>query len=286
MIPMSLGRSPSRGSLEPADRAPPRERGPAVPADLHRPARGHRDRLRAPGHGDAPADDPRPLQVGARRPRHQGHAGRSSPSCTTARSSPRSSSPAMAAPTGSRPAPPTPSPWPSATASRCRSSPTRTCSRRPGCSSSRTRTRSRSSSSGSSSTRCAPRTSPTASSADPGVSRPGSIVDRGLRQAVASHSRNYDPVLQRDPGSTCRSRVWMAARSTSATEQPMLDGMAPTPRELGFRGPAGVQHRRHHVPPARLLGAHRPRAAVDRRRARGAARSARTRTATSCGSRS
>ena len=86
-------------------------------------------------------DDPRPLQDGARRPRRQARCRSSSPSCTTAPSSPRSSSPATAAPTGSRPAPPTPSPWPSATATRCRSSPTRTCSRRPGCSSSRTRTR-------------------------------------------------------------------------------------------------------------------------------------------------
>ena len=38
------------------------DRRPALPADLHRPARGHRDRLRAPGHGHAAADDPRPLQ--------------------------------------------------------------------------------------------------------------------------------------------------------------------------------------------------------------------------------
>ena len=58
------------------------------------PARGDRDRLRAPGHGDAPADDPRPLQDRARRPRRQGASRSSSPSCTTARSTPRSRSPA------------------------------------------------------------------------------------------------------------------------------------------------------------------------------------------------
>ena len=46
-------------------------------------------------------------------------------------------------------------------------------------------------------------------------------------------------------------------------------------RGAGLPRPAGVQHRRHHVPPARLLGAHRPRPPVDRRRAGAAARSAR-----------
>ena len=50
--------------------------GQRVPADLHRAARGDRDRLRAPGHRDAPADDPRPLQDRARRPRGQGRPGR------------------------------------------------------------------------------------------------------------------------------------------------------------------------------------------------------------------
>ena len=61
--------SSSGGSLEPADRAPPRERRPAVPPDLHRPARSHRDRVRAAGHGNAAADDPRPVQDRPRRPR-------------------------------------------------------------------------------------------------------------------------------------------------------------------------------------------------------------------------
>ena len=62
-------RSPSRGPIEPADRAAPRGRRAALPADLHRPAGGDGDRLRPPGHGDAPADDPRPVQDRARRPR-------------------------------------------------------------------------------------------------------------------------------------------------------------------------------------------------------------------------
>ena len=45
-------------------------------------------------------DDPRPLQDGARRPRRQARCRSSSPSSTTAPSTPRSSSPATAAPTG------------------------------------------------------------------------------------------------------------------------------------------------------------------------------------------
>ena len=40
------------------------------------------------------------------------------------------------------------------------------------------------------------------------------------------------------------------------------------PRPAGYRGPHGLQDRRHHVPPARLLGAHRPRPAVGVRRER------------------
>ena len=70
-------------------------------------------------------------------------------------------------------------------------------------------------------------------------------------------------------------------------EQPMLDGIgADVPVELGFRGPQVCSDRRHHLPPARLLGAHRPRPPVDRRRAGERHAAHATRTATSCGSRS
>ena len=51
------------------------ERHP-LPADLHRLARGHRDRLRAAGPGDAAADDARPVQDRARRPVGQARPGR------------------------------------------------------------------------------------------------------------------------------------------------------------------------------------------------------------------
>src|ERR1700694_193361 len=71
-------------------------------------------------------------------------------------------------------------------------------------------------------------------------------VDGARPQALASHSRNYDPVLHpdggsmRDRGGMTPARKRPAHQSPllkGAVEQPMLDGLEPTPRELGFRGP-------------------------------------------------
>ena len=68
MIRLSLVGVRVEVAYEPADRPAARGRRPALPADLHRHARGDGDRLRPPGHGHAAADDPRPLQARARRP--------------------------------------------------------------------------------------------------------------------------------------------------------------------------------------------------------------------------
>ncbi len=61
-----------------------------------------------------------------------------------------------------------------------------------------------------------------------------------------------------------------AQAAEKADEQGLLftDDVSPLPSDTGYRGPDRLQRRRHHLPPARLLGPHRPRGAHRPRRLR------------------
>ena len=158
--PLVADRGARRGADESADRAPARGERRAVPADLHRIPRGDGDRLRAAGPGDAAADDARPVQERARRPRGAAREGRDHRAPERhllrrdrARPRRREVPHLVAALRRDRARG-------ALRRRRSRSSPTRPCSTRPACSSRPTRRSRRSSSSGSSSTRSPPRTSP------------------------------------------------------------------------------------------------------------------------------
>ena len=226
---------------------------------------GDRDRLRAPGHGDAPADDPRPLQDRARRPSVQARPGRDHRAARRHLLRRDRVRPRTAPSRGSRPGPPTPSRWPSASAP----------------------------------------TVPIFADEDvldeAGVlfeaddedeeqieqfrefldqvtprglrrtARPPDPDDLGRRRhdgATERHGsrhtpRNYDRVLQRAPPvvDVQIDGVDGRTQSPAGVRAAMLDGREPTPASRLPR-PAGLQDRRHHLPPARLLGAHRSRPAV------------------------
>ena len=108
--------------------APGERRRATDAADLHRPPRGDGHRLRPRAGADASADDPRPAEEPARRPRAWTSSASSSPTCRTARSSPSSTWCRTARPTCCPAGPPTPSPWRPGPARR--SSPRSTCSTR------------------------------------------------------------------------------------------------------------------------------------------------------------
>ena len=268
--------------------------GGALPADLDRRRRGDRDRVRPAGRGPAAAADPRPAEGRARaRPATSSTEVRITEVQATASSSrPWSSAPASR----SAPARRTRSRWRCAPAPG--SCAPRTCSTRPGwpCRTSR-RTRSRSSASSSTrsprrtSSSADPRVTARASPSSSRLrvaTRRARVVDQPSAGAYLELSLVVTPPLwlpdsperaaapspelradgvdhggsqwtsnEHGAGQTARAPRGAAE---AAEEQGLLftDDVSPLPERHRLPRPDGVQRRRHHLPPARLLGPHRP----------------------------
>ena len=152
--------------------------------------------------------------------------------------------------------------------------------------------RTRSSSSASSSRTSAPTTSTSATPAGlPNPSRsvqtwPWSApcrrrVGRPRRPAVASVRDRYESVQK----TTSEASVNQQAKPQQVPWKPRTCCSRATsprcPTDLGFRGPVACRRRRHHLPPARLLGPHRARGRPRSGPPAARARSASTASATS-----
>ena len=244
--------------------------------------RGDRDRLRPAGRRDGSADDARPAQRPARR---AGPAAADRDDHRPARRRLLRRARASTAASRSAPAPPTPS------RSRCAPVPSSAAPRRSWprpASRSRTSRRTRSRSSASSSTRSRRRTSRPALSVRhtldlnlevEGCDAPLDVVDRLPRVSSVREDRWHSCARTRTPAVVPgRTSPWPIEPQEQPVDDPTRSGRHPVPARTSrarcsttcrpTSGPArsrrrrlpradGVLRRRHHLPPARLLGPHR-----------------------------